>query len=49
MIVVDTSVLIDLFRGRRTAAVEALLRLERDQTPFGDTRGVLSGSKSGGA
>jgi len=34
VIVVDTSVLIDMFRGKDTAAVEHLVRLERESTPF---------------
>ena len=34
MIVVDTSVLVDLFRGRATAATERLQELERTGTPF---------------
>ena len=34
MIAVDTSVLVDLFRGRSTPAVERLKQLEKDQTPF---------------
>lgn len=34
MIVVDTSVLVDFFRGERTAATERLRRLEVDRVPF---------------
>ncbi len=34
MIAVDTSVLVDLFRGRATAATERLQELERTGTPF---------------
>lgn len=34
MIVVDTSVLIDFFRGRATAGGEQLRSLERDEIPF---------------
>ncbi len=34
MIAVDTSVLVDLFRGRSTPAVERLKHFEKDQTPF---------------
>ncbi len=34
MIVVDTSVLVDLFRGARTPAVDLLRRLEVEDTPF---------------
>ena len=34
MIVVDTSVLVDLFRGRHTAGADRLRALEHDGTPF---------------
>jgi len=34
MIVVDTSVLIDLFRGHITSPVNRLKQLERDQVPY---------------
>ena len=34
MIVVDTSVLVDFFRGRETPATAAFERLEREGTPF---------------
>lgn len=34
MIVVDTSVLVDFFRGRQTAPVELLARLDASGTPF---------------
>ncbi|HEV7515928.1 MAG TPA: PIN domain-containing protein, partial [Thermoanaerobaculia bacterium] len=34
MIVVDTSVLIDFFRGRDLPGAERLRRLEEEQTPF---------------
>ena len=34
MIALDTSVLVDLFRGRATAATERLQELERTGTPF---------------
>ena len=34
MIVVDTSVLVDLFRGRETEAVEALRQVELNEVPF---------------
>lgn len=34
MIVVDTSVLVDLFKGRRTPAVERLRTLEHEGIPF---------------
>ena len=34
MIVVDTSVLIDFFRGNDTPAVARLQRIERDEIPF---------------
>ena len=34
MIVVDTSILIDFFRGRGTPGGEQLRRLERDEIPF---------------
>jgi len=34
MIVVDTSVLIDLLRGRSTPAADRLRRLEEESTPF---------------
>lgn len=34
MIIVDTSVLIDLLRGRRTAASEELRRLEAEDLPY---------------
>jgi predicted nucleic acid-binding protein len=35
MIVVDTSVLVDFFRGVDTSAARALDRIERDDVPFG--------------
>ena len=35
MIVVDTSVLVDFFRGVDTSEVRALDRIERDDVPFG--------------
>ena len=35
MIVVDTSVLVDFFRGADTSAARALDRIERDDVPFG--------------
>lgn len=35
MIVIDTSVLVDLCRGRDTPAVAALTRLEQEGTPLG--------------
>ena len=34
MIIVDTSVLINLLRGRTTEAVKQLIRIEREDTPF---------------
>jgi len=34
LIIVDTSVLIDLLRGRRTSATEELRRLEADDLPY---------------
>jgi hypothetical protein len=34
VIVVDTSVLVDFLRGRRTPATALLERLERDETPY---------------
>lgn len=34
MIVIDTSVLVDLFRGHDTAMVQALREVERDEIPF---------------
>lgn len=35
MILVDSSVLIDFFRGKETPAVRRLVRLEKDGVPFG--------------
>lgn len=34
MIIVDTSVLINLLRGRTTEAAKQLIRIEREDTPF---------------
>jgi predicted nucleic acid-binding protein len=34
VIIVDTSVVINLLRGRTTEAAERLIRIEREETPF---------------
>lgn len=34
MIVIDTSVLIDIFRGTQTAAADLFARLQEDEVPF---------------
>ena len=51
MIVVDTSVLVDFFRGRETPATTAFERLERDQVPFALTgvtvQELLQGARGG--
>lgn len=49
MIVIDTSVLIDLFRGRATLAADRLRRMERQEVPFSIpmicSQEVLQGAK----